>query len=253
MAAIHLPEFDLARPDLWKTWVKQLNCYALFHNIKDEETQKYLLLSACGLDTLALAKALIAPTTLQDATYEGVVRALTDHLVPRQTRMQRRLEFYSRHQKPSESVAAYVVALRGLARKCEFPNLDESLLDQFVVGIREDKLRWKLIVQDDLTLMKALQEAAAHLDTSSESEASDGEEAHQIQHPPRRKTRPATTARLPNSQAQVACASCGEMHECRSCRFRNATCWSCGKTGHIACVCRTKGSRRRQATHQEFM
>lgn len=40
--------------------------------------------------------------------------------------------------------------------------------------------------------------------------------------------------------AGVPCTSCGGLHERQSCRFCDAQCWACGKTGHIGCACQTK-------------
>ena len=38
---------------------------------------------------------------------------------------------------------------------------------------------------------------------------------------------------------QPKCYRCGGLHEQNNCRFIQSTCHSCGKKGHISCVCRS--------------
>ena len=78
-----------------------------------------------------------------------------------------RLYFYSRNQKPTESVAEYVAELRRFATHCEFgdgPN--DALRDRLVCGLRNHGLQQRLLTEAGLTLAKAVeiaqgQEAAA--------------------------------------------------------------------------------------------
>lgn len=51
--------------------------------------------------------------------------------------------------------------------------------------------------------------------------------------------------KLKKRQSSV-CSHCGGKYQCTKCRLRDAECYSCGKTGHIAEVCRSiKAPRHR--------
>ena len=43
-----------------------------------------------------------------------------------------------------------------------------------------------------------------------------------------------------NPPKKKSCYRCGRNHEEKDCKFREATCHSCGKQGHIAPVCKSR-------------
>ena len=45
-------------------------------------------------------------------------------------------------------------------------------------------------------------------------------------------------------RSQVSCHRCGGPHLAPSCKFKEATCYSCRKKGHLARVCRSKGRKQ---------
>ncbi|KAL8207382.1 UNVERIFIED_CONTAM: hypothetical protein K2H54_055744 [Gekko kuhli] len=73
----HLLESDPAQPELWETWVEGLKYVVLFQDIKGKEKKKAFLLNSCGIATLRLVQGLITPTTLEVATYNTLIVALT--------------------------------------------------------------------------------------------------------------------------------------------------------------------------------
>jgi len=68
-----------------------------------------------------------------------------------------------RKQTEGEAVTEYVAALRNLAKFCQFEGgrLEEELLDQLVLGIRDDQVRKQLLSERDLTLQSALEICSA--------------------------------------------------------------------------------------------
>ena len=72
-------------------------------------------------------------------------------------------EFHLRKQEPTESIEAYVAAIRQLAKNCNFGQLRDKLIrDQVVVGIRDDSIGEKLLADKQLTLDKRLQIGRAY-------------------------------------------------------------------------------------------
>ncbi|XP_060089034.1 axonemal dynein light chain domain-containing protein 1 [Heteronotia binoei] len=152
-----LPEFNPTRPDLWESWVDRLMYYIQLHKMEEADDQKALVLSSCGVETLQLIKHLTAPTTLAATTYKGLIEAVTNHLSPQPTHLARWHTFYARQQRQAESAVDYLSELRGLTLHCDFMgDLEEILLNQFVVGVREEKLLWKLLATNHITLTLAL-------------------------------------------------------------------------------------------------
>ncbi|XP_032997803.1 uncharacterized protein K02A2.6-like [Lacerta agilis] len=99
------------------------------------------------------------------------------------------------------------------------------------------------------------QELLTHRDSYTRSSSGDSpEDVHRTLGQPDRNRR-SQAARKSNqhqSNPHSTCASCGENHDRKTCRFRDVTCRGCGKAGHIMRVCRSKnaGIRPRQRVHE---
>ena len=66
--------------------------------------------------------------------------------------------FHTRHQRSGESVDQYVTDLKALARNCEFRDLEEDLIkDQLVLGINSERVKERLLRENDLSLEKAIE------------------------------------------------------------------------------------------------
>ena len=60
------------------------------------------------------------------------------------------------NQKEGERVDNFVCELKELSLTCEFAELQDSLIRDWIVGgILSDELRWELLTKPDLTLQKA--------------------------------------------------------------------------------------------------
>lgn len=69
-----------------------------------------------------------------------------------------RYRFNNCKQEPGESIAAYLTELRTNAKNCQHEDVtpEEILHDRIVLGIRDDKMRERLLQYNDLTLQKAV-------------------------------------------------------------------------------------------------
>lgn len=69
-----------------------------------------------------------------------------------------RYRFNNCKQEPGESIAAYLTELRTNAKNCQHEDVtpEEILHDKIILGIRDDKMRERLLRYNDLTLQKAV-------------------------------------------------------------------------------------------------
>ena len=67
-----------------------------------------------------------------------------------------RYRFNSRNQRETETFSTYLTALRELVKDCEYGDLESDLLrDRIVCGIRDEKVRERLLRTPDLKLKGA--------------------------------------------------------------------------------------------------
>lgn len=221
--------------------------------ITDASKRRATFLSYCGPEIFKLAKALLAPAKLSETPLKDILACLTSHLAPTETKMARRMEFHKRQQRAGESVSAFLAELRKLAQHCDFQDLEETLLDRFIGGLSSKKARRRIVAKEEVTLASALKEATAtenyereELDASRKAPKPQIEVAHAMDEleatpsqSPVRGVESVRQACTVHKDHRGRCPGCGGNHERKSCRFRDAMCRTCGKTGHIARVCRS--------------
>ena len=138
--------------------------------------------------------------------------------------------FHKRDQAAAESVADFDAALRKLAIHCEFGGtLEDTLRDRFVCGLRHDAMQLRLLSEKALTYTKAVDIARAMEAADAETKSFKAtESAVRTFH-----------SRQPRAQERKnPCYRCGRSsHTPAECKFRDKTCNSCGKKGHISPVC----------------
>lgn len=256
----YIEAFDFSRPEDWEDYAQRFEFFLDAQGITDAGKKRATFLSRCGSATFQLAKALVAPAPLGDTPLETILTALREHLAPKPPELARRHEFHRRDQAQGESAAAYLAALRTTAQHCQFTALDTALRDRFVFGLRSDKVKQRLLAKKEVTLASAVEEAIAaevidreacrdsrpsvsapriepvHQGTSAgiDNEQDAAEDVLRLRIDQRRD---------PEGTGGAFCAGCGGSHERRLCRFRDAQCRGCGKTGHILRVCRSRRPR----------
>ncbi|XP_060126817.1 uncharacterized protein K02A2.6-like [Zootoca vivipara] len=244
----------------WEGYAARFNFLLQAKEVTNDAMKRATFFSVCGEETFEIARALLAPRDVATVSYKTIMERLKEHFSPQPSVVACRNAFYAKRQAPGETITGFVTSLRQAARLCNFSELENMLRDRLVGGLRDEMLQRRLYAKKDLTFQIALEEALAteaaerstqearpappsqprvyHEDLTDESE-SDREEVHRVQ----RRTQAAHTPQQPRREGGN-CASCGENHERRTCRFRNAECRQCRKLGHIARVCRARLTRR---------
>ncbi len=201
-----------------------------------------------------LIRSLLSPELPVDKTFEELAQTLSNHYSPPPSEVIQRFRFNSRCRQAGESVAAYVADLRRLAEFCNFgTTLKKMLRDRLVSGVNSESIQKKLLGERDLTYERALaiaqgsEEADRNLREmrgSTEKHSSMAikqEPVHQLQTSyPARNTE--GKRREPHSGGCYRCGGTG--HKPSDCRFKEVTCNSCRKKGHIARVCRSNKTKQ---------
>lgn len=233
-----LSSFDHQIQD-WKTYKSRIQQWFIANNI-DESTDKAevkkraILLSALTEGTYQLASNLVLPKDIATISYETIIEALDVHFTPKRCGFAERCKFYAATQQVGESHAQWAARLRGLAANCAFKNLEDCLLDKFVMGMLPGHERDKLFAQDiqELSLSKAVNMAeSVRCARVGAAVVPGGSEQHQE---PVFKLSPKSS----KQQFSVKCAVCGYTnHKASECRFVGYKCKKCNRKGHLKRVC----------------
>ena len=223
-----LPEFSGA-VDEWEILAEQLTYY--FAAIKDEDKQRAILLSVCGIATYKLLKTLVAPTALTTKAFAELVQLATDHHHPKPSVIMRRFRFNTCVCEQGESITSFVTRLRDLASHCEYGEPAKELIrDRLVYGIHEDVLQCSRLAVAGLTFQKAFGRALLH--------ESAVQNARLLSVPVAVHCTPVELRPAPGEdRPRAACYHCGGSHASKECRFHDSICKYCHKKGDIQRVC----------------
>ncbi|XP_063364495.1 uncharacterized protein LOC134655891 [Cydia amplana] len=228
----------------WLTYKNRLEQWFIANNI-DEASDKAgvrrraILLSALNESTYQLASNLALPGVLENKSYSEVVKLLDAHFTPKRCVFAERYHFHSAMQKVGETSAQWAARLRGLAAHCQFKNIEEALLDRFIMGMQSGKEREKLFSKElsELTLAKAIEIAESVRCARAAASATLASTA---------------TAVVPGAESVLKigettggrgnkCSVCGlSSHKTENCRYVNYKCKKCKKKGHLRKMCNLK-------------
>ena len=283
-----LPTFD-PESISFNTWLDFLQQHFILEDTPADKKKATIIthLTPMVYETI---KASLHPQHPTDATvtYDILKTTLEEHFLVKKNRQVARHDFALLRQTEGEHAKDFSQRLRHAAMDCDFKaTLDERLRDQYIVGLRDIRLKEKVWEDNTLLTFALLSQRAAALEkismditAMSAPEPSSFQQHHAasdtIHHvvpsskwPPRQHATPASTwphrnnssgtnhqranhasngQRVPRENGQNStCFRCGFDHWGRPCRFVSAVCNFCGKIGHLKKMCRAKQS---QNVHQ---
>jgi len=200
-----------------------------------------VFLSSVGGKTYTLLRDLLAPEKPQEQTMDTLSTTLKDHFQPKPLVIAERFYFHSRSQGATETIAQYMVKLRRLATHCDFgAYLNDALRDCLVSGLSNANIQKRLLSEDRLTLVKALKvaqgmEAAESNAKKLQSEGSEEPQVDAVRQASEKSND--SKERAPghgSSKGKVYYRCEGTTHSPTVCRFCDAVCHKCQKSGHIA-------------------
>lgn len=233
-------EFDMVH-GCWKNYITRFEFCLQANDINDENKKKANLLAVCGSELFDLIISLASPTSIEGITYEAILQVLNKHFHPTPNEIVESFKFHSRNQEEGEKVKDYVANLRKLSIHCNFEDLDRTLRDRLVCGIRSKEVQRKLLQCEKLTFTQASEIAFSHETATFDSNI--------ILMPGPSKPslvvdEPMEVNKITNKKFDKQtkpCFRCGRQHR-GECKFRWSKCNFCGKTGHIESVCLSKNS-----------
>ncbi|XP_028415723.1 uncharacterized protein LOC114539296 [Dendronephthya gigantea] len=143
----------------WKRFKRIWDNYEIASRLRNEskELRTAALLSCIGIEGFETYEGLEWANDDEKTDIDIVLEKLKTFYVGATNVIYERYNFNRRVQEPSESFEAYVVALRALAKSCNYGHLaDDFIRDRIVVGVRENSLRKKLLQTRHLTLRKCI-------------------------------------------------------------------------------------------------
>jgi hypothetical protein len=212
-----------------------------------------LLLTIAGQSAVDIYNSL--PLTDNDKN-ERVVAAFDEYCSPKKNETYERYLFRSRQQHQDETFEQFVTDLRLKAKTCNFANLYSSMIrDQIVFGIRDSRIREKLLRENDLTLDQAVhicQSAeAAHKQVKIFSQENKGKVQTQTEDDvnyvqARGKTFSKNNKPKQRSMTSRNCFRCGMVHKYKDYPAYGKNCNKCGLMNHFEKVCKTNIGRKKE-------
>ena len=233
----------------WESYTERLEQYFKVNKV-DDELKVAALLSLIGGKTYTLLRNLATPEKPADKTYDEIVKLLKDHLSPEPLQIAERHRFIKRVQLEGENINTYVAALRKLSEHCGYPDLENTLRDQLVVGLRNEQIKKRLLSEAKLTLVKAIETAQA-METAAK-DALELKNRETVGVNILRRGPPNKPPRHSEHKQQTKCYRCnGFNHRANECRFKEATCYKCSNKGHIERACRSKAKQKPRPSYQK--
>lgn len=243
---IKFGEFDMAN-GCWENYITRFEFCLQANDIETDDKKKANLLAVCGSELFDLIVSLASPTSIGSVTYATILQVLNKHFHPTPNEIVESFKFHSRNQEEGEKVKDYVANLRKLSIHCNFQDLDRTLRDRLVCGIRSKEVQRKLLQSDKLTFTQASEIAFSHETATFDS--------NMILIPPSGASQPNLQVDEPMEVNKISnkkidktvksCFRCGRQHR-GECKFRWSRCNFCGKIGHIESVCMVKNKQDKQ-------
>lgn len=277
LAPLEAPDkFSFANPEQWPRWLQRFNRYRVASNLKQqsEERQINTLIYTMGEEADDILLSFDAEIT---HNYDAVTAAFTKYFKPRRNIIYERANFNSRLQNDGEPVEEFITELYRLAELCDFRDKamkEEMIRDRLVVGIRNQRLKERLQLEDDLDLKKAMtmirnaeqvkkqqqsQVQCVGAVKSPQQQQQPLQGSQQSQRPQSSKwgqpsqQKHSSTGGQPDqhqpaslSQQPQGCGFCGgsQRHSKMRCPAGSAKCHKCFEVGHFARQCRHKSGVR---------
>ncbi|UYV65004.1 hypothetical protein LAZ67_3002762 [Cordylochernes scorpioides] len=208
---------------------KRFESYCIANDIVKIVKKKATFFSLCGRETYNIIRTLTSPKNPLETEWEEIVAGIKKYFDPTPNIIVQRFKFAKRLQMPNETISEFITALKKIAEKCEFPDVEDRLRDALVCGILSEEIQSMLLMNSMLTFKVAQEMALAHeAAVRNVAEIKDGKPQEEINVMGR-----AVKVRRRNEKI-FKCFRCGYTnHREEQCFFKEKRCFKCQKLGGI--------------------
>nr|CAI5846562.1 unnamed protein product [Callosobruchus analis] len=169
-----------------------------------------------------------------------VLRKFDEHFLGKENVAYERYQFFTYRQSEGQSTDDYIVQLKNKARRCKLEELQDSLIvTMLTCGVRNHKVRERLLQDDNLSLDKAvelcqvMESATAHSHMMGQrTQAVPGYSSVETVYNRSKST---------NNKVVKNCKKCGKNeHSINKCPAYGKICSYCKNLNHFAAVCNKK-------------
>jgi hypothetical protein len=228
----------------WRKFLISFNNFVLAtgYSAKPDAVKVGLLLSVIGEEAVELYGTFEWINVDDKVKLDPVLTKFESYCKPKASELVETYRFLSRRQEPGEPIDAFATALRTLAAGCALADKDRRIRDQVVMGIRDDRLRERLLREASPTLDKVLKIIRATELAEQHLKVIVGDnESRKVNKVFKQntKTRQRKGDRMQTDWKDVDCRYCGSNHERKKekCPAWGEDCWKCGKKNQFASKC----------------
>lgn len=214
----------------FEVYLNLFEAHLATNEITDDAKKKNYLFVSVGAKVFGTLANLTAPDMPTTKTYAELIDLLKGHYVTKPSYHRSLVSFQQRRKVEGESLKELYADLKRLAKDCNFgATFDSRLRDQLFMAV--DRLPFfKFLLAEDLNLdgltSAKLLDRIQTLEKAHVGEGTVNFEVNKIRDGKRFMSQ--------------KCKHCGFPHNSADCRFKNLTCRSCEKKGHLERVCRFK-------------
>ena len=246
--------FDSKKDD-WDQWIKRFHVYetATQRDTMPEKVRIMTLIYIMGGNASDVYESF--KLSSEQNTYNSVVKKFKEHFKGKVVLVFERTQFVRRMQGEKEPVMSFIEDLQRRSDLCKFGELrDDMLHTQIIAGLRDSRVRRRLMADDSKTLDQVIADVKAAELTRQQDEIlqnkTENASVDEIKSKRKSFKKPHTKKfdRSNDKQKRFVdynnkpCHRCGakESHPLKKCKAKDAICHLCSLKGHFQSQCRTK-------------
>ena len=237
-----IPEND------WSEYEERLEDFFIANDVPGKK-KVHVTISLLRRQAYSTLRDLCLPSSPSTKTFDEICALLRNHYQPKVTVVAESCKLYQTVQLETENVAEFASKVKRARAKCDFgTHLPRALRDQFVIGVKNQATKKKLL-SDDKTFEECQRIAIA--DETADREAKCIENENLLATPVNKidtnKSEPRKRQVLMPQHKQFNCYRCGSsQHGAHTCKYIKSICHYCHKPGHLESVCFKKQRDEKQ-------
>lgn len=237
----------------WKLWLQQYEYFeaATQMETKPAKVQVGTFMASIGVEAVVVFNT-FQLTEVETADIAVIKDRFKGYFTPKSNTTYERYTFNKMMQVEGESFDEFLTKLKSQSGKCQFANLHDSLLtDKIIIGLRNDKVRERLLSEDEITLDRTISICRASELTSKQLKVlrnNEGTEVNAIQKYKKNSGKSSSgksSSTTATTDETYECSRCGKRHGPKSCPAFKQKCSKCKRKGHFADMCRIGKNKKK--------